>query len=133
MRFKKHSIVIFLSIFMFASGQSYADNKNAQAFFVDILYLKNGKTVAEARKYFEAVEPIIAVHGLKRANLGFEIVDAMQGDKEMDLVNIWTVADPKTTFKKIFSDPAYKKYIATRDSIFDMENSMMFLAQDAKF
>jgi len=124
--------ILLLTLILF-SGHASANTMKAQVFFVDILYLQTGKTVDDAREYFEVIEPLVAIHGLKRSSLGFEIVNAMQGDKNLDLVNVWTVADAEKTFKNIFSDPAYKKHIPLRDSIFDMKNSMMFLAKDANF
>ena len=51
----------------------------------------------------------------------------MAGDLDADMLNVWTVTDPKGSFDNIFSDSAYTDHIPLRNSIFDMENSIMFV------
>jgi len=70
---------------------------------------------------------------MQRAQAGYEITDVMQGDKKLDLVNIWVVSDPKKTMQGIFKDPDYQQHIQLRDSIFDMKKSIMFFAKKADF
>ena len=98
-----------------------------KAFFVDILYLQKGKTVADAQAYFDIVIPVIAGHGLERITPAFEITKKMSGKISPDLVNVWSVSDAESTFPAIFSDPAYTDHIEMRDSTFDMKRSHMFM------
>lgn len=104
----------------------------AQAYFIDILYLKNGKTPADAKLYFDRTVPVVAKHGLARQTPGFVITSKMAGAIEPNLVNVWTVADPQNTFKDIFADPDYIKHMALRDATFDMQRSHMFMMKAAK-
>lgn len=99
------------------------------AFFVDILVLKEGKTTADANKYFSKVEPVIKKHGLTRIVPGLNVVKNMAGTLKADLVNIWFVTDPQATFGAIFEDPEYLKHVALRDATFDMKNANMMMLQ----
>lgn len=101
--------------------------KDAGFYFVDVLLLQEGKTPADAAQYFETIEPVVAKHGLVRALPSFNIAKRMAGDLDADMLNVWTVSDPDSTFKNIFSDDAYLKHVKLRNSIFDMENSTMFM------
>lgn len=101
--------------------------QNAEFYFIDLLQLQDGKTPADAAAYFEAIEPIVAEHGLVRALPSFNIIQRMSGDLEADLLNVWTVTDPEATFAGIFDDEAYLSHIETRNSTFDMQNSTMFM------
>lgn len=103
-----------------------------QAYFVDLLYLNEGKTPEDAKGYFEKVTPVIAEHGLSRITPGFVTIDVMNGKIEPDLVNVWSVGDAKTTFSGIFSDEAYTQHISLRNSIFDMKRSHMLLLKAAE-
>ncbi len=99
----------------------------ADFYFVDLLRLQDGKTPADAAKYFELIEPVVAKHGLERALPSFNIMQRMAGEVEADMLNVWTVTDPKGTFDGIFTDDAYKVHVPLRNSIFDMKNSAMFV------
>lgn len=101
--------------------------EEAEFYFVDLLRLQSGKTPADAAKYFELIEPVVAKHGLERALPSFNIMQTMAGDLDVDMLNVWTVTDPKGTFDHIFSDSAYTDHIELRNSIFDMPNSTMFV------
>lgn len=106
--------------------------ESAKAYFIDILYLKDGKTPADAKAYFDRTLPVVAKHGLARLTPGFVITSKMAGAIEPNLVNVWTVADPQNTFKSIFADPEYTKYIPLRDATFDMQRSHMFMMKAAQ-
>jgi len=99
------------------------------AFFVDILYLQEGKTAVDAANYFKKIEPVVRKHGLRRIIPGLNIVKHMKGDLEVDLVNVWFVTNQQTTFKNIFNDPDYLQYVKIRNATFDMTRASMFLAQ----
>ncbi len=94
-------------------------------FFVDLLILQDGKSIQDAEGYFDKVAPIAARHGLVRIH-GFNVAAVYSGDSKPDLANLWTMAHDKV-FKDINNDPEYKKMIPTRNSIFDMKHSHMFL------
>ena len=98
-----------------------------QAYFVDILYLQDGKTAADAAVYFAKVEPVIAKHGLNRIAPGFVITKKMAGSIDPDLINIWTVSDTANTFNDIFGDENYLRNIPLRDATFNMSKSHMFM------
>lgn len=104
----------------------------SKGYFIDLLYLQDGKTAADAKGYFDKVIPIIARHGLRRITPGFEITQKMAGDIEPHLVNVWSVSDQEKTMGAIFSDPAYLENVALRNSIFDMKRSYMFMMKAAK-
>ncbi len=109
------------------TGVQFASAHDADFYFVDLLNLQDGKTAADAAQYFELIEPIVAKHGLERALPSFSITQRMAGDLDADMLNVWTVTDPKGTFDGIFTDDAYKAHIPLRNSIFDMPNSTMFV------
>ena len=103
-----------------------------EAYFVDILYLQEGKTPEDAKAYFGKVLPIVAGHGLRRITPGFVITKKMSGDIDPDLVNVWSVSDPQTTFPDIFNDPAYLEHVSFRNATFDMSRSHMFMMKAAE-
>lgn len=103
-----------------------------KAYFIDILYLNEGKTPADAMAYFDKTVPVVAKHGLKRITPGFMITQKMAGDIEPNLVNVWSVSDPENTFQNIFNDPEYLQYVKLRDATFDMSRSYMFMLQAAE-
>lgn len=114
---------------------SVADAKSqpaaSQAYFVDILYLNEGKTAADAKAYFDKTVPVVAKHGLRRTN-AFVVTQKMAGSIEPQVMNVWTVSDPQNTFTNIFADPAYQQYIPMRNATFDMSRSHMFMLNGAE-
>lgn len=127
-----HRILLsFLFLTMLSSSglfnTSTAFAQNAKAYFVDILYLQKGKSPADAKAYFNKVVPVIARHGLKRITPAFVVTKNMSGSIDPQLVNVWSVGDPKNTFANIFADKAYLKHVKLRNSIFDMKRSHMFM------
>jgi len=104
----------------------------ANAYFIDILYLRDGKTPADAKVYFDRTGPVVSKHGLVRQKPGFIITSKMAGAIEPNLVNVWTVTDPQNTFKDIFADPDYLKHVPLRDATFDMQRSHMFMMKPAQ-
>ena len=109
------------------NGDTATQSQASKAYFMDILYLQDGKTVADAETYFSRVEPVVAKHGLKRSTLPFLVTKVMAGSIEPDLVNVWTVGDSENTFSDIFEDENYLKNVEFRNSIFDMSKSHMFM------
>lgn len=103
-----------------------------KAYFIDILYLNEGKTPADAKAYFDKTVPIVAKHGLKRVTPGFVITQKMAGDIEPNLINVWSVSDPENTFPNIFNDPEYLQYVELRGATFDMSRSYMFMLKAAE-
>ncbi len=102
-----------------------------QAYFVDILYLNEGKTAADAKAYFDKTVPIVAKHGLRRTN-AFVVTQKMSGSIDPQVMNVWTVSDPQNTFNNIFADPAYLQHVPMRNATFDMSRSHMFMLSGAK-
>jgi len=101
--------------------------QDSGAYFVDLLILQEGKTPADAAEYFTLIEPVVAEHGLVRALPSFVIAAKMAGEMDADMLNVWTVSNPDSTSESIFSDDAYTTHIPLRNSIFDMQNSHMFM------
>lgn len=101
--------------------------QDADFHFIDLLRLQDGKTPADAAQYFETIEPVVAKHGLVRALPSFNIAQFMAGDLDADMLNVWTVTDPKGSFDAIFKDAAYLEHVDLRNSIFDMKNSTMMI------
>ena len=131
---------VFIAVFMslaavFSTTTAMAHDSSPAlqkgAYFVDILYLQDGKTPADAKAYFDKVTQVIAGHGLERITPAFIITTKMNGDIEPQLVNVWSVSDPENTFKNIFSDDAYLKHAPLRNATFDMERSHMFMLKAA--
>lgn len=115
-----------------AGATPAAAAEKEKAYFIDILYLNEGKTPADAKAYFDKTVPIVAKHGLKRITPGFVITQKMAGDIEPNLVNVWSVSDPQNTFPSIFSDPNYLQYVPLRNATFDMSRSYMFMLKAAE-
>lgn len=113
-----------------AASATAAEKENA--YFVDILYLNEGKTPADAKAYFAKTVPIVARHGLKRITPGFVVAQTMAGDIEPNLINVWSVDDSQNTFPDIFNDPNYLQYVPLRNATFDMSRSHMFMMKAAE-
>lgn len=122
--FSKAVFVLLTTLFLGATATA-----SEGSFFVDLLILKEGKTTADANVYFTKIEPVVRKHGLRRIVPGLNIVKNMKGTLNADLVNIWFVTNPETTFKNIFSDPEYLKHVALRNMTFDMDNANMVMLQ----
>lgn len=130
--FMKIAIVFFMSVAGLLSTNVAAAHDSSPemqkgAYFIDLLYLQDGKTVDDAKVYFDNIIDVVAGHGLERVLPPFAITTKMNGDIEPQLVNVWSVSDPKNTFANIFSDDAYLKHVPLRNSIFDMAKSHMFM------
>lgn len=133
MRYSITSFLVAATITIASSvlpGSAFAEG--AGAYFVDILYLRDGKTPADAKNYFDKVVPVIAGHGLKRITPAFVITKKMSGDIAPNLVNVWSVSDPENTFSNIFKDNNYLQHKAMRDATFDMKRSHMFMMKSAE-
>ncbi|PCJ39439.1 MAG: hypothetical protein COA81_10310 [Alphaproteobacteria bacterium] len=100
---------------------------DTKGYFIDLLYLQDGKTEQDAKRYFDKVVPIIAKHGLRRVTPGFKVTMKMSGDISPNLINVWSVGDVQNTMNDIFSDPKYLQHMPLRNSIFDMKRSHMFM------
>lgn len=88
--------------------------------FVDVLTLRQGKTVADAIAYFDKAVPILARHGFRRLKV-YEIRNKMRGHEEVNpnIVQIWETRGPES-FQTLAADDTYKAIVPLRDSIFDM-------------
>lgn len=136
---KRRSVfsVLFMVMAIAAStlsgtATSAAAAEKEKAYFIDILYLNEGKTPADAKAYFDKTVPIVAKHGLKRVTPGFVITKKMAGDIEPNLVNVWSVSDSENTFPNIFNDPDYLQHVPLRNATFDMSRSHMFMLKAAE-
>ena len=123
------AMVSIITSLSFSVTSALADGKG---YFIDLMYLQDGKTAADANVYFDRVIPIIAKHGLRRITPPFEITMKMAGDISPNLVNIWSVSDLQNTMNDIFSDPKYLENVPLRNSIFDMKRSHMFMMRDTE-
>lgn len=94
---------------------------------VDILPLKNGKTIADALKYFDKVKPAMERHGLTRLDSPLEAHKALRGTQTADLVNLFETSDPDASLKGMATDPEYQAQVPLRDTIFDLENASIIL------
>lgn len=121
-----HILFFVLSIVAFNSSTVSASEG---AFFVDILYLQEGKTIADANEYFDRVETVVRKHGLRRIIPGLSVVNNMAGNLNADMVNVWFMTDTENTFKNIMGDPQYLKHVEFRNATFDMERANMMLLQ----
>lgn len=121
------ALALSAGIFFFAASTAMAESKS---YFVDMLYLAEGKTTADAKAYFDKSSPILAKHGMSRLMPGFVITEKLSGEIEPNVINVWEIASPDT-FDKIYADPAYLKIVPLRDSTFDMSRSHMFMMKDA--
>lgn len=119
-------MVVAAASTLFGAASATAAEKE-KAYFADILYLNEGKTPADAKAYFDKTVPIVARHGLKRITPGFEVTQAMAGEIQPNLINVWSVDDARNTFPEIFNDPDYLQYVPLRNATFDMSRSHMFM------
>lgn len=90
---------------------------------IDILKLKNGRTVEEAIQYFSDLKPVFERHGITRLDQPLKVATIMRGDLSGELVNLFATDDPQTSMSGMTSDPDYQAKIPLRDEIFDLENS----------
>jgi len=127
--------VFFITMLSIIAGMSIGATSGlakGSAYFIDLLYLQEGKTAKDAKGYFDKVIPIIAKHGLRRITPSFEVTQKMGGNINPNLVNVWSVSDLQNTMSDIFSDPAYLENVPLRNSIFDMQRSHMFMMKAAE-
>lgn len=94
---------------------------------VDILPIKDGKSIEDALAYFNKVRPAMERHGLKRIDQPLEAHKVLRGNQTADLVNLFETSDPEASMKGMGSDPEYQANIALRDTIFDLENASIVL------
>lgn len=128
---KVFSIAVVSAIIALSFGATSA-LAGGKGYFIDLLYLQDGKTAADANVYFAKVTPIIAKHGLRRITPAFEVTMNMAGDINPNLINVWSVGDLQNTMNDIFADPKYLENVPLRNSIFDMKRSYMFMMRDTK-
>lgn len=90
--------------------------------FVDVLTLRDGKTLAEAEAYFQRAIPIIERHGLRRVKV-IEVKNKMRGHDAVNpnIVQLWRV-EAENPFASLGADPEYHAIMPLRDSIFAMSN-----------
>lgn len=90
--------------------------------FVDVLTLREGKTLADAMAYFEQAVPLLARHEFERLKV-YEVKSKMRGHDAVNpnIVQIWKTRGPES-FRGLAGDNDYKKIVPLRDSIFDMGN-----------
>ncbi len=126
---KALSLLALLALFVaFSPAVASAEGDAGEPYyFVDLLYLEDGKGVADAEDYFRRMAPIAARHGLKRVD-SYSVTKTLQGDEPANLVNVWWVAGPET-FGGISNDPDYKRLTSVRDAVFDMGRSLAFNAR----
>lgn len=122
---KRHfsKLATIVLVVLMSSNVSAKESQNN--FFVDLLVLQEGKTEADAKRYFDSVVPIVARHGLVRIN-GYSISAVYAGDERPKLVNLWAMAHDQV-FSAISEDPEYKKMVPTRNKLFDMKKSHMYV------
>lgn len=88
---------------------------------LDILPIKQGKTLADAEAYFDKVEPIFARYGMTRSDAVLDAQTIVRGSIKADVVNLWQTDNAQASFNGIFSDADYAKVTGLRDEIFDLE------------
>lgn len=96
---------------------------------VDILPLREGKTLADAQDYFDKVEPIFRRYDFKRADKPLKVATIARGNIEADVINLWKTSDPNKAFKGIFSDADYLLYVKDRDAIFNLAEATVLVTE----
>lgn len=123
----KLSLVVLTTLF---ASIASAQQNTTPPVLVDVLTLQDGKTYEDALVYFNLVIPIIESHGLERLS-SMEVLQKMAGHAAVspDIVQIWELRaqDP---FSAIFSDPAYLEHVALRDSIFQMDETQLWMSSE---
>ena len=94
---------------------------------VDILPIKDGKTIEDALAYFDKVRPAMGRHGLKRIDQPLQAHKILRGKQNADMVNLFETDDPEASMKGMGSDPEYQANVPLRDTIFDLENASIVL------
>lgn len=105
---------------LMGSGPAIAHDQPAML-VLDILPLKEGKTLADAEDYFDKVEPIFARYGMTRTDAVLDVQAILRGPAKADVVNLWQTPNAQASFDGIFSDEDYAQFTALRDSIFDLQ------------
>ena len=90
---------------------------------VDILPLKTGKTIEDAKSYFSAIEPILARHGMTRSDKVLKVEKILRGDLDAKVINFWNSDNPQQSFDRVFKDKEYLKHVKNRDSIFALDKA----------
>ena len=93
---------------------------------IDVLKLKEGKTVEEAVAYFESAKALFEGHGIVRVDAPLKVAKVARG-QAADLVNIFKTENPEVSMGGLMNDPEYKAIVPQRDEIFDLENSTILL------
>ncbi len=97
---------------------------DAELLFIDMLPLQPGVAESQADEYFTKVGEVVERHGLVPL-ARFRITKKLSGSSEPNLVNLWTMAGPKT-MPGIQGDSAYQKNVPFRNATFDMSSISMF-------
>ena len=94
---------------------------------VDILPLKEGRTIEEAVAYFDELKPVFEKNGIKRLDAPLKVAKAMRGEVPAQLINLFEVENPEISMKGMSQDPAYQAKIPERDALFDLERANILL------
>lgn len=99
--------------------------------FVDVLTLREGKSLADSNSYFSKALPILQRHGFRRLKL-YKIQGKMRGHDAVNpsIVQIWETAGP-SGFQAMGGDADYKALVPLRDSIFDMDALQGWFAEES--
>lgn len=118
------SLTLILSLTMVSSVWA------KEAFLlVDILVLKEGKTLADAKAYFEKVEPIFKKYNMYRSDEVLDVMQVPRGTLQAQVINLWETTNPDAAFKGIFSDKEYEAFIPLREEVFDMPKATVVVTQ----
>lgn len=96
---------------------------------LDILPLKEGRSVDEAHAYFDDLRDVFDRHGLKRADQPLTALKTLRGSAAADVVNLWETNDAEASMKGMAGDPVYQAQIEKRDALFDLERATVILTQ----
>lgn len=118
-----------LVILLLTFGVTHQTSAAEKFLLIDILVLKQGKTLQDAKAYFSAVEPIFEKYQLYRTDDVLDVMQIARGDINAQVINLWETPDPQGAFKGIFSDKSYEKYVSLRDEIFDMKKATVVVTE----
>lgn len=119
--------LLFIALGVFISLSSLAGESRTR--MVEVIELKDGKTSADVKGYFNKIGPIVSRYGAH--NLHKISIPANEKSGNEKVVLVWKI-DDMSKLPEVFKDEEYAKHIPLRDSVFKLPERQMFIGSKIK-
>ncbi|MBO6892336.1 MAG: hypothetical protein JJ866_10385 [Roseibium sp.] len=126
LKFLSKSLAAAALVTTLGIGSALAETKFV---ILDILPLKEGASVEDAKAYFDKIEPILARHGMTRNDQPLDVVKFLRGSAKAQVINLWNSENPEASFQGVFGDEEYRSNIPNRDRIFNLKEANIIITE----